>query len=170
VIVAACARVSKKTFYAHFPDKLACFLAAYEHGRTAMLDAVLTAGASAIADGDPPIAQLRRATAAYVEFLVVEQQFARTFFLEAPAAGPLALAEYQRCRQSFIDLLRSWHETARLHQPDWPEASELAYEAATAAANEIGFARVAADRAAELRGLVDALVEFQLDILRVPER
>ena len=31
------AGVSKKTFYEHFSDKLACFLAAYDHGSAAIL-------------------------------------------------------------------------------------------------------------------------------------
>src|SRR5438309_7877518 len=38
--ITARAGVSKKTFYEHFADKLACFLAAHDVGAQAMLDAV----------------------------------------------------------------------------------------------------------------------------------
>src|SRR5881275_634529 len=49
--ITAQAGVSKKTFYEHFADKLACFLAAYDLGSAAMLGAVNDASRAAVADG-----------------------------------------------------------------------------------------------------------------------
>src|SRR2546425_8449639 len=46
--ITARAGVSKKTFYEHFPDKLACFLAAHDVGGQAMLDAVTNASRDAL--------------------------------------------------------------------------------------------------------------------------
>src|SRR5947208_16592512 len=45
--VIARAGVSRKTFYEHFPDKRACFLAAWDVGTEILLDQVLAAGAEA---------------------------------------------------------------------------------------------------------------------------
>jgi AcrR family transcriptional regulator len=164
------AGVSKKTFYEHFPDKLACFLAAHDHGSEAMLRAVTDASRAALEDGLAPVEQLRHATAAYLSFLVAEEPYARMFFLEMLAAGPEAIARYRLCRESFVSSLRTWHERAREHHSGWPPASELAYEAATGAVHELAVGRIATGRTSELPDLGDELLDLQLALLRVPKR
>src|SRR6266446_10360689 len=57
--ITARAGVSKRTFYEHFPDKLACFLAAHELGCQAMLDAATNASRDALHAGADPVGQLR---------------------------------------------------------------------------------------------------------------
>jgi AcrR family transcriptional regulator len=166
--ISARAGVSKKTFYEYFPDKLACFLAAHEIGCEAMLDAVTSASRDALHAGADPIEQLRCANRGYLAFLIEEEPYARTFFLETLAAGPEAIARYRRCRESFITSLRAWHDHARQRHPDWPPASELAYEAAMGAVHELALARIATGRTAELAGLEDELLDIQLAILRIP--
>ena len=166
--ITATAGVSKKTFYEHFPDKLGCFIAAYDHGRHAMLEAVISASLGAREAGLDPIDQLRAANRAYLTFLVDEEPYARTFLLEILAAGPEAIARHRECREDFIKSMRAWHEDAREHRPDWPAASDFAYEAATGAAHEISTGRVATRRASELLSLEDELLDIQLAILRVP--
>src|SRR5205823_13097921 len=88
--IAARAGVSKKTLYAHFPDKQSCFLAAYELGRQAMVDVVRQAALATVDAGAGPVAQLRASTAAYLDFVVAEEFYARVFFLETLAPGPQA--------------------------------------------------------------------------------
>jgi AcrR family transcriptional regulator len=168
VDITARAGVSKKTFYEHFPDKLACFLAAHDVGCQAMLDAATDASRDALQAGAEPIEQLRCANRGYLTFLIEEESYARTFFLETLAAGPEAIARYRRCRDGFVTSLRTWHEYARRRQPDWPAATDLAYEAAMGAAHELALARIATDRTAELAGLEDDFLGIQLAILRVP--
>jgi AcrR family transcriptional regulator len=162
------AGVSKKTFYEHFPDKLACFLAAYDHGTEAMLAAVTNASRDALNAGLDPVEQLRRANRAYLSFVVDEEPYARTFFLEILAAGPEAIARYRRCRDSFVASMRTWHDHARQLHADWPAASDVAYEAALGAAHELALGRIATGRTAELVELEDQLLDVQLAILRVP--
>ena len=162
------AGVSKKTFYEHFPDKLACFLAAYDHGSEALLGRVTDASREAFEGWLEPVEQLRRATRAYLGFLVAEEPYARMFFLEMLAAGPEAITRYRRCRESFVASIRIWHEAARERHPDWPPASELAYEAATGSVHELSVGRIATGRAAQLLDLEDELLDLQLAILRVP--
>jgi AcrR family transcriptional regulator len=166
--ITARAGVSKKTFYAHFPDKLACFLAAYDHGSDAMLGAVIEATREAARAGVDAVERLRLANRAYLSFLVGEEPYARMFFLEMLAAGPEAIARYRHCRDSFVASLRAWHADARERHPDWPDASTFAYEAATGSAHELALARIATGRAAELLDLEDELLDIQLAILRVP--
>jgi AcrR family transcriptional regulator len=169
VDITARAGVSKKTFYEHFPDKLACFLAAHDLGGQAMLDAVTNASRQALRTGADPIAQLRYANRAYLTFLIDEEPYARTFFLETLAAGPEAIARYRRCREAFVTSLRAWHEHARRGRPDWPAADDLSYEAAMGAVHDLALARIASGRTTELAALEDDLLNIQLAILRVPD-
>jgi AcrR family transcriptional regulator len=162
------AGVSKKTFYEHFPDKLASFLAAHEIGCEAMLDAVTNASRDALHNDADAIEQLRCANRGYLTFLIEEEPYARTFFLETLAAGPEAIACYRRCRDDFVTSLRTWHDHARRHRREWPPATPLAYEAAMGAVHDLALARIATGRTAELAGLEDDIVEIQLAILRIP--
>jgi AcrR family transcriptional regulator len=167
VDITARAGVSKKTFYEHFPDKLACFLAAHDVGCQAMLDAVTDASREALQAGATPIEQLRCANRGYLRFLIEEEPYARTFFLETLAAGPEAIARYRRCRDGFTASLRAWHDHARRRHPEWPSATELAYEAAMGAAHDLALTRIATGRTAELASLEDEFLEIQLAILGV---
>jgi AcrR family transcriptional regulator len=166
--ITARAGVSKRTFYEHFPDRLACFLAAHAVGCQAMLDAVTAASREALAAGMDSLDQLRAANHAYLRFLVDEEPYARMFFLETPAAGPEAIARYQHCRERFVESLRIWHDHARRHDADWPAVPDLAYEAAMGAVHELAFARIATGRTAELATLDDDVLEIQRALLRVP--
>jgi AcrR family transcriptional regulator len=167
--ISARAGVSKKTFYEHFPDKLASFLAAHDVGSRAMLDAANNASRDALQAGADPIEQLRCANLGYLTFLIEEESYARMFFLETLAAGPEAINRYWHCRDGFVNSLSTWHGHARQRHPDWPGATPLAYEAAMGAAHEIVLARIATGRSAELASLADHLLDIQLAILRVPD-
>lgn len=160
------AGVSKKTFYAHFADKLSCFVAAYDHGSAAILAATARASTRAHADGLDAVEQLRAGTRAYLEFLVFEEPYARTFCLEMLAAGPEAIARHRACREAFARSLATWHAINRPAHPEWPDAEPLAFEAATGVVYELCGARVAAGRARELPALEDELVQAQLALLR----
>lgn len=161
------ARVSKKTFYEHFPDKLACFLAAYEHGAAAILQDVAAASMTAREEGADAVAQLRAGTRAYLAFLVAEAPYARTFALEMLAAGPEAIAQHRACRDGFAASVRAWFEMNRPDHPQWPEPTDFAFEAATGVVYETSSARIATGRVDELLELEDELVAMQLAILGI---
>jgi AcrR family transcriptional regulator len=167
--ITARAGVSKKTFYEHFPDKQACFLAAHDVGCQAMLDAATNASREALHAGADPIEQLRCANLGYLMFLIEEEPYARMFFLETLAAGPEAIARYWRCRDGFVTSLRIWHDHARQSRRDWPAATDLAYEAAMGATHELALARIASGRTAELAGLEDDFLNVQLAILHASD-
>ena len=160
------AGVSKKTFYEHFADKPACFLAAYDHGSAAILAQVARAAAAARADGLPAVEQLRAGTRAYLDFLVFEEPYARTFCLEMLAAGPAGDRPPPRLpRRVRAQPRRPGTSSTAPDHPDWPAVSALAFEAATGVVYEISSARVAAGRAGELPALEEELVAAQLALL-----
>jgi AcrR family transcriptional regulator len=83
------AGVSRKTFYEHFSDKEACFLAAYDTGVEILM---------AQMRGGEPIR-------AYLETLATEPAFARTFLIEIGAAGPRAIARRREVHDAFAAMI-----------------------------------------------------------------
>ena len=164
------AGVSKKTFYELFDDKLGCFLAAYDHGARAILEHTAAASMQARADGASAVDQLHAGTHAYLEFLVFEEPYARTFCLEMLAAGPEAVSRHRACRESFATSLAAWYELNRPDHPEWRKASPFAFEAATGVVYEVTSARIAARRVEQLPAVEDDLVAAQLAILGVAGR
>ena len=162
------AGVSKKTFYEHFSDKLECFLAAYDHGATAILAEVNAASRAAWHLG--AVAQYRAGTRAYLAFLQREVPYARTFCLEMLAAGPQAAAHHRACRMAFAGSVGSWHATHLPQQPGWRPVTAFELEAATGLVYEIASARIAQGQAARLLEVLDDLVHTSLAVLgvRVP--
>jgi len=83
------AGVSRRTFYEHFRDKEACFLAAYDTGVEILM--------ATMRQGDP--------IGAYLGTLSAEPAFARTFLIEIAAAGPHALARRREVHDAFAALI-----------------------------------------------------------------
>src|SRR4051812_49438896 len=82
------ARVSRRTFYEHFADKEACFLAAYD----AVSDTVLAGIAEAAQRGATFEERILASVRAYLEALAAEPAIARVFTVDILGAGPAALA------------------------------------------------------------------------------
>jgi AcrR family transcriptional regulator len=105
------AGVSKKTFYEHFPDKLGCFLAAYEAASDELLEHVRAAQDAAGGDGASAssgewLARTRAGIHAYLRWLAAEPALARVFLIEIAAAGPKALACRERLRDRYAERMR----------------------------------------------------------------
>lgn len=116
--VVARARVSRSTFYEIFPDKEACFLAAY--------DAILGRFVSEVirACQDPELTwpgQIEIGIETSLRFLAAEPAFARMCIVDMFSAGPAALERYL----SAIRLIAAFVDTARQQMPgaeDVPES------------------------------------------------
>lgn len=101
--IVAQARVSRSTFYEIFPDKEACFLAAY--------DAILGRFASEVirACQDPTLTwpeQIELGIEAALDFMAAEPAFARMCIVDMFSAGPSALERYLsaiRLLAGFVD-------------------------------------------------------------------
>ena len=163
------ARVSKRTFYEHFADKEACFLATYEGISDEVLMRIVEAAASATPSED----QLEVTTRAYFSILEEHQELGRSFLSEIHAAGPAALRLRRTIMQKFADLLRALVEQGRLTNP---QISPLSPDLATAIVggiNELILATVEEgrmDRIGELRESAVALIRAVLTVQTVPGR
>ncbi|GLW64437.1 hypothetical protein Arub01_26810 [Actinomadura rubrobrunea] len=98
------AHVSRETFYRHFADKRACFLAAYAAAAERMV-AVVTAAAGS--EDLPPLQRLDRAIGAYLRELAADGARARTFLVEVYALGASSAAARFAVQQRFAELMHS---------------------------------------------------------------
>src|SRR5512132_1127180 len=110
-------RVSKRTFYEHFADREACFLACYAHGGELALGAV----AAAAGPRGPWPERVRAATRAYLSVLGARPALTRTLLVEVHAAGPRALALRRAVLRQFAGLLCELVEAGRRDHARLPE-------------------------------------------------
>ena len=146
------AGVSKKTFYEHFPDKLGCFLAAYEAASDELLEHVRAAQDTETDWVDSTRAGIH----AYLRWLAAEPALARVFLIEIAAAGPEALERRERVRDRYAERMRELQTTNSV--PD-----EL-FHAVVAAVDDLVVRRLRVGD--DVRELEPTILELQLALLR----
>lgn len=129
--IAAAAKVSRRTFYQHFPDKEACFLAAAETGRDLMIEHLERVMREVFAEPVEPLEALRLGIREYLTLLRDEPSFARSFYLETAPAGTRAIESFERCQHWFAGFIRSWRAGAGPVDPSVPDDAYLAVTDAT---------------------------------------
>jgi AcrR family transcriptional regulator len=100
--IARAARISKRTFYDHFADKEACFLAAYGAAADRVYDAV-------VAEAGPQLpwrARLDAVIATYLKAMAAQPEMTRVFHVEIQAAGARALDLHLGVNRRYAALLR----------------------------------------------------------------
>jgi AcrR family transcriptional regulator len=107
--IVAHARVSKRTFYEHFADKDALFLAAYEVVSADIMRVVAEAAVGETSWQERVQASVR----AYVDHLEENRALTRTFLLEIHAAGAPALKMRRGVHDQFAEMLRALVDAAR---------------------------------------------------------
>ncbi|MBJ7348636.1 MAG: TetR/AcrR family transcriptional regulator [Thermoleophilaceae bacterium] len=147
------ARVAKPTFYEHFDDKEACFIAAIDRAATDGIAAVL----GAMSVEAHPEQRGREALMAYLEFLAADDGRARLVLIEALSAGPIASAHVMEKRRLLAGLYIQEREISRERWPEFPPISETRALAAVGAMNEPLAAALAAGKQADFRALFDEL-------------
>jgi AcrR family transcriptional regulator len=150
------AGVSRRTFYEQFPDKEACFLAAYDTGVEVMLGRISEA-VSPLPAGDWQ-GRIRTGLGTYLEVLASEPDFAWCFHVEVLGAGPAALARRSAVHTLFSGLWRDLHQRARAEHSDltaWPDAG---HRMLSAGLEELVRERLRAQGAASLPAYGETLV------------
>jgi AcrR family transcriptional regulator len=148
------ASVSRRTFYEHFGDKEACFLAAYEMVSTHILDSMRVA-----ADSFEEWPQKVRASlGTMLSFLAGEPDLARVCMIEPVAAGGEIAARYRATMQSFAAILRAGRPEHGSTRP-LPEATEETLVGGIAA---LIVREINAGRTEQLEELLPDLVELTL--------
>jgi AcrR family transcriptional regulator len=132
--VARHARVSKRTFYEHFADREACFLACYAHGGELALDAVVAAAGR----GGPWPERVR---------------------VEVNGAGPRALALRRTVLERFAGLLCELVDAGRRDHPRLPELTPAMSTALVGGINELVLSTLERD-AGRLDQLEETIVGF----------
>jgi AcrR family transcriptional regulator len=108
------ARTSRRTFYEHFDDREACFLALFDATNNAMMEQIATS-----VHADEPLAvQVDRAVDAYIDAVTSQPALYRSFVRELPGLGQAGadrqLAVIERFAQLLVDLV----ESGRRAQPE----------------------------------------------------
>jgi AcrR family transcriptional regulator len=160
--VIARAGVSRKTFYEHFADKQACFLAAWEVGVEILLDA-LAAVAAEEADWRT---RLRRGTEAFLEVLAAEPEFARSFMIEVLSVGEEALARRAEIHERFAAVLAETHALAQTQGAGLGPVPLWVFRAAAGAAWELVMEHLRTRGVEGLTELAPRIEQIHLALLR----
>jgi AcrR family transcriptional regulator len=158
------AKVSRAAFYLHFRSREDCFLAATRRGSQLLFGHVIEAS-RAVPDDAPDEDLLRVGVRAFLSFLADEPAFARVFYIDMPAAGPVAVERLQDASLRFAEINAKWHRRARTRHPDWPAVPDEAYQALAGATTELVRSWVSADKTDALRELEDTVVALHLAVL-----
>ncbi|HEY1548151.1 MAG TPA: TetR/AcrR family transcriptional regulator [Kofleriaceae bacterium] len=143
--VIAVAGVSRKTFYEHFADKEAAFLATYDVVADRLIELLVTAGA---AHADPDA----RRTAHVERFLKIldrDHAVARVFMVDVQGAGPAALRRRAAVNERFADALFGDARVPKLRR-----------DAVVGGVNQVVAAALLAPRPKSLTRLAAPLVAF----------
>jgi len=154
--IVAGAATSRRTFYAHFSDKLECYLAAYERA----VEYLLSQMAASVPAEEDWLTIVRTCVRTYLRILAEEPEFGPAFLVEISAAGETALQQRDRVHDQFADFIRGLHIAARSQEPHLSELPDRAFTALVGAINEL------IGRTIRTRGC-EALTELEDDILLV---
>ena len=113
--VVALAGVSRRTFYEHFRDKEACFLAAFETGSQLVLGDIDRA-VRALPHPDWRT-RVQVALETYTEVMSADPEVARTLNIDVFGAGPRAVELRQQVYELFVEQYRRLRTLARADDP-----------------------------------------------------
>ena len=151
--VAQSAGVSPATFYAHFSDKLACFLAGHETFTAVVLERI----EAALTD-DADLDGLVAATlTAYLGSLQADPSAARAFLIEGATAGPAVRRLRRVANDRLAARLRESHQRLCARDPQLRELPRMAYPAIAHAVRELTCDLLEASQHPEPLALVDDL-------------
>lgn len=151
------ARVSKRTFYEHFADKEACFLALYVETSEELLELIATA--TAVARG-PWEVRIAAAARAYFERVAGEPELIRAALLEIQAAGPRARLLRREVQRRYAEQLRAFSLTAAAEEPGIRALTPALATAVVGGLDELMLEAVEAGHAARMGELADAATEL----------
>jgi AcrR family transcriptional regulator len=161
--VVANAHVSKRTFYEHFADKEACFLALYAETSDALLEVIADAVARTGAGWDERLATAARA---YFERVAAEPALIRTGMIEIQAAGPAARRLRREVQRRYADMLRTLSEEAAAEEPGIAPLSPVLATAVVGGIDELMLEAV--EEHADMGALAEAAIELIRAVLARP--
>jgi AcrR family transcriptional regulator len=157
--VVARARVSRNSFYEHFSDKSACFLASLDEAAVELLDAMF-----ALASEPDWATALRRGMREYLGYWRERPALCRAYFVELPFVGPRGQEQREHNFSQFELMFRVLAERAREEQPALPPLSPLVPRLVVVGVTDIVGQAV---RAGELDALLEREDELVTLIVRL---
>ena len=149
-------QVSKRTFYEHFTDKEACFLAAYNELSSMLLNRVV----EAVAETGSVDRAIEASLRAYFAALEENAAIIRPFFTDIQAAGPAALKLRREIHQRYADQMLSVSRARVASKlPGRPLSPDMA-AALVGAINELVLLAIEDGRAAQLSERCDTAIEL----------
>ena len=156
------ARVSKRTFYEHFADKEACFLALYAETSDELIELIATS--AAIAPGSWE-ARIGAAARAYFERVADEPELIRAAMLEIQAAGPRARVLRREVTRRYAEQLRALSAAAEAEEAGVSALTPALATAVVGGLNELMLEAVEAGQADRMGELADAATELMRAVL-----
>ena len=144
------ASVSRRTFYEHFADKEACFLAAYEM----VADHIAASMRAAAESFEEWPQQVRAALATMLRFLAGEPELARLCMIEPVAAGGKIAARHRDSMQGLVEILKAGRPALRISTSPCIEARWRAAISPPAATGSIMQMRASSGSPARKRSIV----------------
>jgi AcrR family transcriptional regulator len=154
------ASVSRSTFYEQFPDKEACFIAAFDYGVEFVLGQMQQAWEAI--DSPDWRAHVRSDLGTYLRVLASEPAFARALHVEVLAAGPVALSRRAEILALFSGRTRRIHERARRLDPSLPELPDAAFALHSGGVDELIRTRLLEGGVDGLAALADPVIAATL--------
>lgn len=148
------ASVSSRTFYEHFADKQACFLAAYD----AIDEYLLKLLTDAVAGHEEWSDQVATVLAELIAFFAGRPDLARLYMVEAAVVGEATISRRERNAERLMALLGAGR-AQRSPDRELPEGIE---EALIGGAMTLIARRITAGETAELQRFTPAVIEFVL--------
>ena len=148
------ASVSRRTFYAHFESKEACFLAAYQTGAELLIREI-----RALPQEDWR-ERLAAAISSFLRNLAADPGFARTFLVDVVAAGPKAIELRQHVHGLFAERFAWLSALANSQDPAIEIAGEFWLRALVGGISEVVERHVLEQGAETLPELEGPLVEL----------
>ena len=108
------ARTSRRSFYEHFEDRDACYLALFD----SVNDALMATVAAAINAEEPWERQVDQALGAYLEAVAAQPGLSQSFVRELPALGKAGSDRQSAVVERFARQLVGLVELGRRQQPD----------------------------------------------------
>lgn len=164
--VAARARASKSVVYAHFDNKLDCFLTLYERVTIVQLKVVATAEERAVGDGLGWRERVRAMSLAFLELLAQVPGMMTAVLLELPAAGPLALARRRVTMDLYLDSLSAIADDMAATYPDEVRPVDRALVlAAIGGVNELVLEHIERSEPQDLADIIDDVTRVFVEAL-----
>lgn len=166
--IVAAASVSRTTFYAHFEDKEAAFVALYEAGAELVLGVIEEVDAQARRDGAGWQERLEVVSAAYFRTLAQGGEVSRSLLTEIAGLGGRARTARRQVLDRYVELFAGLARDVATAHPELREPSPTLLLAAVGGMNELLVRAVDLGTLDDLDALVEASTELVTAILRAP--